>query len=342
MRKSKNTERNASEITERGPFLMKKNIVRVLSLLLVAAMLFVCASCTQKIEVRFVDKDGNDISFGAVTPNSGTDNTTAPTNAPDTTVAPESTTATPDTPSTTAGGTDTSTTAAPTSTTAAPTSTTAAPTNKVPSTKEEICNFYAKAVNDIKNNGSASYNKIEFQTITTFNITGNSMVDGVIKNIASNYFKDEASADHQVAEKGQDSSKSKMLGWSLTDLSKVTSATLTQNGGNYDIVIKMADEDTPHKGGNSHLDQVGTVLLWEDIETELNGISQIKEWQGNIHVVYTNYTINATLTPEGKLVNMTHHTDVDIQIGHAKILILTLEGKNVAMENTARFTDFVY
>ena len=322
---------------------MKKNIVRVLSLLLVAAMLFVCASCTQKIEVRFVDKDGNDISFGAVTPNSGTDNTTAPTNAPDTTAAPESTTASADTPSTTAGGTDTSTTAGgtDTSTTAAPTSTTAAPTSTVPSTKEEICNFYAKAVNDIKNNGSASYNKKEFQTITNFNITGNSLADGLIKSIAGNYFKDESKADLQVAEKGQESSKSKMLGWTLTDLTKVTSATLTQNGGNYDIVIKMADEDTPHKDGSSHLAAVGSVLLWEDIESELVGISQLKEWEGNIHVVYTNYTINATLTPEGKLVNMTHHTDVDIQIAHAKIII-SLDNKNVAMENTARFTDFVY
>lgn len=321
---------------------MKKNIVRVLSLLLVAAMLFVCASCTQKIEVRFVDKDGNDISFGAVTPNGGTDNTTAPTNAPDTTAAP-STTAQADTPSTTAAA-DTSTTAggSDTSTTAAPASTSAAPTSTVPSTKEEICNFYAKAVNDIKNNGSASYNKIEFQTITTFNITGNGVIDGIIKNIATKYFKDEASADHQVAEKGQDSSKSKMLGWTLTDLTKVTSATLTQNGGNYDIVIKMADEDTPHKDGSSHLAAVGSVLLWEDIESELVGISQLKEWEGNVNVVYTNYTINATLTPEGKLVNMTHHTDVDIQIKHAKISFLSLDNKNVAMENTARFTDFVY
>ena len=320
---------------------MKKNIVRVLSLLLVAAMLFVCASCTQKIEVRFVDKDGNDISFGAVTPNSGTDNTTAPTNAPDTTVAP-STTAQADTPSTTAAA-DTSTTAggSDTSTTAAPASTSAAPTSTVPSTKEEICNFYAKAVNDIKNNGSASYNKKEFQTITNFNITGNSLADGLIKSIAGNYFKDESKADLQVAEKGQDSSKDKMLGWTLTDLTKVTSATLTQNGGNYDIVIKMADEDTPHKDGSSHLAAVGSVLLWEDIEKELVGISQLKEWEGNIHVVYTNYTINATITPEGKLVNMTHHTDVDIQIAHAKIII-SLDNKNVAMENTARFTDFVY
>jgi hypothetical protein len=329
---------------------MKKNILRVLSLVLVAAMVVICASCTQTINIRFVDKDGNDINFGAV-PAANTDTPTESQPAPSENQTPSEPSSA-DTPSesqpsaedTTAASTP-DTTAAPTpDTTAAPTpDTTAAPTptSTVPSTKEEICNFYAKAVNDIKNNGSASYNKKEFQTITDFNVTGFAPADSLIKSIAGNYFKDESKADLQVAEKGQDSSKSKMLGWNLTDMSKVVSASLNQNGGNYDITIKMADEDTPHKGGASHLDQVGSVLLWEDIETELNGISQLKEWQGNVNVVYTNYTITATITPEGKLVTMTHHTDVDIRIKHAKIVI-TLDNKNVAMENTVRFTDFVY
>lgn len=329
---------------------MKKNILRVLSLVLVAAMVVICASCTQTINIRFVNKDGNDINFGAV-PAANTDTPTESQPAPSENQTPSEPSSA-DTPSesqpsaedTTAASTP-DTTAAPTpDTTAAPTpDTTAAPTptSTVPSTKDEIIAFYAKAVNDIKNNGSASYNKKEFQTITNFNITGNGMVDNTIKGIAGNYFKDESKADLQVAEKGQDSSKSKMLGWNLTDNSKVVSASLNQNGGNYEITIKMADEDTPHKGGGSHLDQVGSVLLWEDIETELNGISVLKEWQGNVHVIYTNYTITATITPDGKLVNMTHHTDVSIQIDHAKIII-NLDNKNVSMENTCRFTDFVY
>ena len=55
---------------------MKKNVLRVLSLVLVAGMLFAFASCTQEIHVRFVDKDGNDIDisglgFGSV--QTGTD-----------------------------------------------------------------------------------------------------------------------------------------------------------------------------------------------------------------------------------------------------------------------------
>ena len=234
-------------------------------------------------------------------------------------------------------------TASQTTTTTRPTerSTPAITERRAPSSKNEIISFYADAVNDIKNNGSASYTKKEFQTISNFNITGNSMVDGVIKNIADRYFKDETNAELQVGEKGRESSKSKMLGWSLTDNSKVVSASLDQVGGNYKITLVMADEDTPHKG-SSHLAAVGSVLLWEDIENELNGISQLKEWEGNVSIVYTDYTITATVTPEGKLVSLRHHTDVEIRVAHAKILIVTLNDKALDMENTVVFSDFAY
>lgn len=42
---------------------MKKNILRVISLVLAASMIFAFASCTQEIQVRFVDQDGNDIDL---------------------------------------------------------------------------------------------------------------------------------------------------------------------------------------------------------------------------------------------------------------------------------------
>ena len=211
---------------------------------------------------------------------------------------------------------------------------------EIPVTKSEIIAFYAKAVNDVKNNGTASYRKKEYQTLGTFNITGNGFVDSVIKDTAEKYFKNEASAEFQTAEKGKDSSKEKMLGWNLKDYSKVVSAKLKQNNGNYDITLVMAGENTPHKGGGSHLDAVGSVILWEDIDAELKNISALKEY--DIRIKYQNYTIKATLSPEGKLIGITHHCDITIEIRHAKILIVTLENKNVDMENTVIFSDFAY
>ena len=209
-----------------------------------------------------------------------------------------------------------------------------------PETKDEIIAFYAKAVNNIKNNGAASYSKKEFQKVDDLNVTGVAMLDTIIKNIAGEYFTDEESADVQIAEKGKDSSKDKMLGWTLTDYSKVVSAKLEQNKSNYDITIVMADEDTPHKGGSSHLDAVGSVLLWEDIDAELKNISALKEY--DFRIKYQNYTIKATLSPEGELIRITHHCDITIEIDHAKILVVSVNDKNINMEHTVQFFAFAY
>ena len=48
---------------------MKKNIMRIVSLVIVATMVFAFCSCKQEILVRFVDKDGNDINIGGLVNN---------------------------------------------------------------------------------------------------------------------------------------------------------------------------------------------------------------------------------------------------------------------------------
>ena len=300
---------------------MKKNVLRVLALVLVAAMLFATPACTQTILVRFVDKEGNDISFGGgsvVPANNGT---------PDVTAAPV---------------TDAPITAAPTPDSTAPApATTAAPAgNTMPSGTQAIADFYKAAVNKVKSTGAASYTKKEYQTISNLNVTGIGMVDNAIMNVAKGYFKDEASAELQTATKGDDSSKSRLNGFTLTDYSKIKSATCTANGGNYDITIVMQDEDTPHDG-QSFLQQVGSVLIWEDIDKELKNVSILSDYQ-NIHVLYKDYTIKATIKPNGEFVSLTHHTNITIQIGSAKVLVATLKDKSVDMANDMVFAGFQY
>ena len=73
---------------EGRPTEMKKNVLRVLAMALVAAMLFACASCTQTILVRFVDKDGNDIDLSAISVAGGGSAAPAAVPTADTTAAP--------------------------------------------------------------------------------------------------------------------------------------------------------------------------------------------------------------------------------------------------------------
>ena len=116
----------------------------------------------------------------------------------------------------------------------------------------------------------------------------------------------------------------RIAAWTLTDLSKVASAKCeTLPNGNYKITIVMVDEDTPKKEGSMLGQVTGALLYWEDIETTLTTDSTVtailKEFD-NIHVVYKAYTIVAEMTPDGKFVTLDHLADVDINIGHIKVL----------------------
>ncbi|MBR3767732.1 MAG: hypothetical protein IKL10_05780 [Clostridia bacterium] len=322
---------------------MKKNVLRVISLVLVAGMLFAFASCTQEIHVRFVDKEGNDIDIsglmgGSVQVGPSTD-TPAPT--------PEQTTAapTPTPEQTTAAPTPTpeQTTAAPQPT---PEQTTAAQQSTgMPSTTAEVVEFYKKAVNDLKNNAVAGYTKKEWQAVDQINITGIGFVDDAIVGVLGNFMTVEADAQEQISEKGSDDVKNRIGGWTLTDLSKVASAKCEAAGSNYKITIVMQDEDTPKKSGSVLGQVTNSLLYWEDIEDTLKNdptVTKILTSYSGIHVIYKGYKIVAEMTPDGKFISIDHLADVDIKIGEAKVLIATIKNKSAHMVNTCKFYNFKY
>ena len=329
---------------------MKKNILRIVSLVIVATMVFAFCSCKQEVLVRFVDKDGNDINIGALTGGSSAGNNDA-TEAPsgdetqastgDETQAPSN-----DTPATQAPSNDTPATQAPsndTPATQAPAAETKAPAgNAAPTGKENIFNFYKTAANKIAQNGEAGYTKKEWQTLSNLNLTGSSTVDNAITKLAGNYMTKEADAKNQVSAKGSKEAKDRFPACTLTDLSKVKSATCTvQSNGNYKITIIMVDEDTPKKSGNFLGKVTNSILYWEDIDKELKGISVVKEYD-NIHVIYKGYKIEAELTPDGKFVSMKHLGSVDIKIGHAKVLFAPLDNKSGHLDNFCIYSNFKY
>ena len=309
---------------------MKKNILRIVSLVIVATMVFAFCSCKQEVLVRFVDKDGNDINIGALTGGSSAGNNDA-TEAPagDETQAPAGD-------ETQAPSNDTPATQAPAAETKAPAG------NAAPTGKENIFNFYKTAANKIAQNGEAGYTKKEWQTLSNLNLTGSSTVDSAITKLAGNYMTKEADAKDQVSAKGSKEAKDRFPACTLTDLSKVKSATCTvQSNGNYKITIIMVDEDTPKKSGNFLGKVTNSILYWEDIDKELKGISVVKEYD-NIHVIYKGYKIEAELTPDGKFVSMKHLGSVDIKIGHAKVLFAPLDNKSGHLDNFCIYSNFKY
>ena len=335
---------------------MKKSILRILSLALVAAMLFACTSCTQTILVRFVDAEGNDINFGGssapVNNNTDTPATEAPTAAPATeapTAAPsgEVTTAAPSGEVTTAAPATEAPTAAPSGevTTAAPATEapTAAPAgNTVPTGKNAIADFYKAAINKVKNDAAAGYVKKEWQSISNLNITGIGTVDNKIAEIVGGYMTTAEQAEDQNSAKGSDDAKNRFPGFTA-DYNNIASAECTAGAnGNYNIKIVSVKEDTPKKQGSIMGTFTSSYLAWEDITTEIdNNVSIVKDYKDTTHLYYT-VVIEAEITPDGKFVSMKHTTGCDIQIDSAKILIATLKNKQAHLDNFCTYTNFSY
>ena len=324
---------------------MKKNALRVIALVLVAGMLFAFASCTQEIHVRFVDKDGNDIDIsGLVAANGG--QTQAPSQNQTQTPSAEQTTAAP-APEQTTAAQQTQTPSTESTTAAAPSteSTTAAQQqgNKMPATTQEITDFYKKGVDDIKA-GKAGYTKKEWQNVDNVNI-GSSLVNNAVTSVLGSFMTVEADAQEQVNAKGSEDATRRIAPWVLTDLSKVASATCVQDGANYKITIIMKDEDTPKKEGSVLGQVTGALLYWEDIEktlTEDPTVTKILTEFSDIHVNYKGYKIEAVMTTDGKIVSIDHTADVDILIGHAKILVFNVDNKSGHMWNYCKFYNFTY
>ncbi len=255
--------------------------------------------------------------------------TTAPTRPTTTTTRPTTTTTRP-----------TTTTTRPTTTTTRPTTTTtAAPVKQVPSSKSEIISFYKDAINRISFYGSAGYTKKKWNTFGDLNLTGNSLADNIIKNAVMNRFKTEDTAEELVAQKGTATARNNIPGWPIADNSIVKTASLQVQNGNYVITLVMQDADTPMSG--SALDQVGEILTWDEITDVLDGISVVNEYS-DVHVIYKNYTITATVTPEGEILNLRHHSDVDVTIGYAKISVISLNNKSVKLTKDVSFYQFNY
>ena len=319
---------------------MKKNILRVISLVLVAGMLFGFASCTQEIHVRFVDKDGNDINIGSLVNSVPADvqeqTTAAQTQTVETTAAQTQTEQT--TAAQSSGETTTAAQSSGETTTAAQSS-----GNKMPATTQEITDFYKKGVDDIKA-GNAGYIKKEWQNVDAVNV-GPAIINNAITGVLGSFMTTEDEAGEQDCAKGSDEAKNRIAAWTLTDLSQVASATCTQAGSNYKITIIMKDEDTPKKSGSVLGQVTGALLYWEDIEDTLKNdgtVNKILKEFKDIHVIYKGYKIEAEMTPEGKFVSIDHTADVDIIIGYAKLIVGTIENKSGHMWNYCKFYNFKY
>ena len=318
--------------------------VRVIAVVLAIALVVTIivsnyVSITAISVLKSAANSGTVISDGTQTP--GSTDVVAPTAAPGT-PAP---TAAPGTPATTAAPGTPATTAAPgtPATTAAPgtPATTAAPAAQG-MTKEQAYDIYKKAVEEVKNNGSATYTRKEWQSIDALQLGSGSGGD-TLKGIIEKFVTKEADAKEYVSEKGSDDSKNRFPSCGAP-ISKVASATCTEEGGNYKVTIVMNDEVTPTKGSDGIASMSTGILYMEDVVNTIQNDSTVsffvKGLEDGSGITYKAYTITATITKDNKFVEMKHVVSGDI-VAKAKLVIGSISGTGTLTFNSS-FYNFSY
>ena len=314
---------------------MKKQTFRIAGLLVVIAMLFSFAACGAAptepniVYVSMVYADGN---APVVTPTPQNPVVT-PTAAP----APQAPVETP-----TQGGE--TPTEAPTQGGETPTEApsqggetpTEAPQGGLLSTPADILARYTLVMDKAKTDAPA-YTKFEYQSLPD-NATDRVVNSGggavnTILNLAGNFFKSEDKATPEVTEKGTNMRWFPIFkntkGCLLTDVSAIKSATCTQDGSNWKIVITLNDELNPEptaEGTNSPVSNVGAMfgpLSRAEIDKTITENGAVKAVVKNpeYNLTYHDCTATIVFNPEtNQLVNLEQVMVVSIAL-KAKVIV---------------------
>ena len=205
-----------------------------------------------------------------------------------------------------------------------------------PRTVSEIADFYRNAIARVKN-GEAGFSKREWQSVSGVRLSGVPAVDAQLQSLADGYFTPESAAEAVYYEKGAEAA-AQLPDFTLTDYSRIAAATCETVDGNYELEIRMKDEDTPLRE-NSALAEVGRVLYWDEIERELDKIPVLQGYD-DVRVIYMDYTIRATLTPDGAFRRLSHSVNAEVRVGTAKILFVEIQNRSLSVFETTEYTDF--
>lgn len=212
----------------------------------------------------------------------------------------------------------------------------------MPETTEDICAFYAGAVASIRNGGSAGYNRKLWQNVNTLNITGIEFIDELISGAVTKHFVDETEAETDTLTIGTEDAKQYFPPFALWDLSCVTYADCYEENGFYYITMTFADADTP-RSDDSYLAGISDEIFFTDtvIEPMLDDIPQLTSYT-DLRVFYSDYTIEAVLTPEGKFGSLIHTANVKVTVDTAKIAFVPLSDISLDFDTFEEYSGFVY
>ncbi len=175
---------------------------------------------------------------------------------------------------------------------------------------------YKKAAKAIHENGSAGYTVRSWQGITReLRLTKLDFLSGTLTSLIKSFMTTEADAVDVVCAKGSSDAKNRMPSSQISS-SYVKSATVTKSGSNYVVKIVLKDQINPHKTDTDGINVMSNNLLYmEDVDDTIKNddtVSKVVKSLDKGEITYKSYTITATMTADGKFVDITHYTDADL------------------------------
>lgn len=335
---------------ERGIIPMKNSDMKVIAIILSIALFFtiVTSNAVSIASVVFLAKDAATVQEGTADATGDATNTDANSNNANTntntdtnsTVTPETTAPAADSNANANTNTDANANANTNTNNDANANQPAGNTGSLKALSEkEAFKMFQDAATDIKKNGSASYNCKSWQVVKEMNIGNDTLA-----NIIAGFVTSEEKAETKVNEKGTDDSKNRMPASNCT-MSSVKSVSSKVSGSNYIITIVMKDQINPTAEDTDGISLMSRDLLYmkavtETIETN-GAIKLIVKGLNKAEMNYQAFTITATMTADGKFVEITHKCDAKLTAEAALTLGGTLGGDGV-LEFNARFWDFKY
>ena len=203
---------------------------------------------------------------------------------------------------------------------------------------EQALKMFQDAATDIKQNASASYNCKAWQVVEKINV-GNSILESIITGFVTS----EEKAETKVNAKGTDDSKNRMPASNCT-MNAVQNITTEVSGDNYIITIVMKDQVNPTAEDTDGISLMSRDLLYMSaITNEVENNDAIKAIVKELKTAELNYkafTIKATMTKDGKFVEITHECHAELK-AEAALVLGSLSGDGVLVFH-ARFWDFAY
>lgn len=170
--------------------------------------------------------------------------------------------------------------------------------------KATTYNLYKNVANTYKGSLDKGYTYKNWQNVKSQSVTGDNkeLVNEFRNAMNSTFYK---ASDPFVYKCAAYSEEADLLFPGCTAaLKNVKSATCKKSGKNYTVTLVMADEISPEKN------KTGISAISNNYFGAANVIDMYKQegliTSGSAKSVYKNFTITAVITPEGKLVSMTH------------------------------------